>query len=219
MAMDNQKSGSKLFDIFSFLLKNISRKIKAGSLKKVSDYIFIVVEKIIVKFPSFLPAYILYYDDIVEQEISLAGITPKDTILHIGCGSLPSTSLLITKKKAAYVIGIDKNLSSVRDAHYCVQVMHLGHLLQILHSNALDYPMGSFSVIIVSQGIEPRYEVLSRIAQTIQPDARVLFRTFSSNTGGITSQDEILTTLFSIRKTVVHPQHGLLMSILLEKKH
>jgi hypothetical protein len=216
--MDIQKSGSSLFDIFTFLLKNISRKIKAGSLKKLSDYIFIVLEKIVVKFPSFLSAYILYYEDIVEHEIQLAEITVQDTVLHIGCGSLPSTSLLISQKKKPHTIGIEKNPSSVRDAQYCVKVMHQEHLLQILQANALSYPMDSSSVIIVSQGIEPRFEVLTHIANTIQPGTRVLFRTFSSNTGGITSQDTILTSLFTIGATVLHPHHGLLMSILLKKK-
>ena len=216
--MDIQKSGSSLFDIFSFLLKNISRKIKPGSLKKLSDYIFIVIEKIVVKFPSFLSAYILYYEDIVEHEIHLAGITAQDTILHIGCGSLPSTSLLISKKKGTHTIGIEKDPSSVRDAQYCVKVEHQEHLLQILQANALDYPMDSSSVIIVSQGIEPRYEVLTHIANTIPPSTRVLFRTFASDTGGITSQDTILTALFTVGETVLHLHHGLLMSILLKKK-
>jgi len=216
--MGIQKSGSNLFDIFTFLLKNISRKIKAGSLKTLSDYIFIILEKIIAKFPSFLSAYVIYYEDIVEHEIHLAGIAEEDTILHIGCGSLPSTSLLISQKKGTHTIGIEKDPSSVRDAQYCVKVMHQEHLLQILQANALDYPMDSPSVIIVSQGIEPRYEVLTHIASTIQPSTRVLFRTFSSDTGRITSQDKILTALFSVGKTVLHPHHGLLMSILLKKK-
>jgi len=216
--MASQKNSNIFFNIFSFLLKNVSSKIKAGSLKKLSDYLFIFIEKIIVKFPSILSAYIIYYEDIVENEIHLAEITNHDMVLHIGCGSLPSTSLLIAKKAGTHTIGIDKNLPSVQDARYCVRALHLENQIQIHHANALDYPMGSCNVIIVSQGIEPRYEVLTRIANTMQPGARVLFRTFSSGKGDITSQDTILSALFSIRKTVSHPQHGLLMSILLKKK-
>lgn len=216
--MTPEKSGNILFDIFSFLLKNVSRKIKAGSLKKLSDYIFVFMEKIVIQFPSFLSAYIIYYEDIVENEIHLAEITKNDTILHIGCGSLPSTSLLIAKKTGAPTIGIDKNPSSVQDARYCVQLVHQENQVQICHANALQYSMNSSKVIIVSQGIEPRYEVLTHIANTIQHDTRVLFRTFSTDKGGITPQDTGLSTLFIIRKTVLHPQHGLLMSILLKKK-
>lgn len=216
--MGIQQSGNSLFNIFAFLLKNISRKIKAGSLKNFSDYLFIFIEKIVVKFPSFLSSYITYYQDIVENEIRLARITAQDTILHIGCGSLPATSLLISQKKGSHTIGIEKNLSSVRDAQYCVKVMHQEHLLQIIQSNALDYPMNTSNVIIISQGIEPRYKVLTYIANNIQPETRVLFRTFSSNTGHMMPQDEILTSLFTIGDTIIHPHHGLLMSILLKKK-
>jgi hypothetical protein len=216
--LEIKKNRNVLFDIFTFLLKNISIKIKAGSLKKLSDFIFIVLEKIVVKFPSFLSAYNLYYEDIVENEIQLARITAHDTVLHIGCGSLPSTSLLMTQKTGACTTGIEKDSSSVQDAQYSVKTLYLDHQIQIRQANALDYPMDSSSVIIVSQGIEPRYEVLIHIANTMQPDTRVLFRTFSSNTGGIIPQDTILTTLFTVEKTVLHPKHGLLMSILLTKK-
>lgn len=216
--MVSKNNDSILFNMFSFLLKNVSRKIKAGSLKTLSDYLFIVIEKIVVKFPSFLSAYITYYEDIVENETHLAGITNKDTVLHIGCGSLPATSLLIPKRINAYTIGIEKNLSSVKDAQYCVQVLHQENEVQIHHANALRYPMDSSTVIIVSQGIEPRYEVLTHIAHTMRPDTRVLFRTFSSENGKIIPQDEILSTLFLVKKTVLHPQHGRLISILLKKK-
>jgi len=211
-------SGSILFDIFSSLLKTISKKIKEGSLKKLSDYFFVILEKIMVKFPSFLSVYILYYEDIVENEIHLANITKHDAILHIGCGSLPSTSLLIPQKTGAPIIGIEKNASSLQDAQYCVKELHQEHQVQIHQANALDYPMDSYSVIIVSQGIEPRYEVLTHIANTMQPRTRVIFRTFSSNTGRILPEDAVLTTLFTIEKTILHPHHGLLMSILLTKK-
>jgi hypothetical protein len=204
--------------MFSFLLKNISRNLKAFSLKKVSDYIFIIVEKIVVKFPALLSAYIVYYEDIVENELQLAKITKHDTVLHIGCGSLPSTSLLIAQKTKAHTIGIDKNPSSVQDAQYCVKELHQENLIQIHHANALRYPLGSSTVIIVSQGIEPRYEVLAHIANTMQLDTRVLYRTFSSETGGITSQDTILSSLFLVKNTMLHPEHGLLMSVLLKKK-
>jgi len=200
------------------LLKNVSRKIKPGSLKKLSDYLFIIMEKIIVKFPSFLSAYITYYEDIVDNEIHLAMITNKDTVLHIGCGSLPATSLLLSQRTGAATIGIEKNPSSVKDAQQCVRLLPQENTVQIHHANALQYPMDSSTVIIVSQGIEPRYEVLTHIARTMKLDARVLFRTFSSEDGAITPQDNILSTLFSIKKTVLHPQHGLLMTILLKKK-
>jgi hypothetical protein len=216
--MQGQKHESIMFTIFSFFLKTFSRNMNAFELKFVSDYLFIIVEKIIVKLPSLLLSYITYYEDIVDNEIHLAKITKQDTVLHIGCGPLPSTSLLVAKKTGAHTIGIEKNILSVQDAQYCVHAVHQENQIQIQHANALDYPMGASNVIIVSQGIEPRYEVLANIANTMGPNTRLIFRTFSSEDGGITTQDAILSTLFTVGGIVSHPAHGILISVFLRKK-
>ena len=218
MTIKGQKHESLMSTISAFFLKIIGRNMNAFALKFISDYLFIIVEKIIVKLPSLLQLYITYYEDIVDKEINLVKITKKDTVLHIGCGSIPSTSLLVTQKTGARTIGIDKNILSVQDAQYCVHVVHKENQIQIHHADAQIYTMQSSNVIIVSQGIEPRYEVLEHIANTMEPDTRVIFRTFSSKNGGITTQDAILSTLFTIENIVSHPQHGILISILLYKK-
>jgi len=218
MNMQEQKHESIVFAIVSFFLKTFSRNMNAFALKFISDYLFIIVEKIIVKLPPLLLPYITYYEDIVDNEINLAKITKQDTVLHIGCGPLPSTSLLIAQKTGAHTIGIDKNIPSVQDAQYCVHAVHQENQIQIHHANALTYTMQSSQVIIISQGIEPRYEVLEHIANTMRPDTRVIYRTFSSKDGGITTQDAVLSTLFTVGNIVLHPQHGILISVLLRKK-
>lgn len=190
----------------------------AFALKSISDYLFIIIEKVIVKLPLLLSSYIIYYEDIVDKEINLAKITKQDNVLHIGCGSIPSTSLLIVQKTNARTIGIDKNISSVPNAQNCVHVLHLENQIQIYHEDALKYTMESSDVIIVSQGIEPRYQVLEHIAKTMAACTRVIFRTFSSENDDITNEDAILNSLFSIQDIVTHPKHGILISVLLRKK-
>ena len=216
--MKGQKHESLVSTISSFFFKTISRNMNPFALKFISDYLFIIVEKIIVKLPSLLLPYITYYEDIVDKEINLVKITKQDAVLHIGCGPLPSTSLLIAQKTGARTIGIDKNIPSVQDAQYCVHVLHQENQIQIHHANALTYAMQSSHVIIVSQGIEPRYEVLEHIANTMKPDTRVIFRTFSSKNGNITKEDAVLSNLFIVKDIVSHPQHGILISVLLRKK-
>lgn len=216
--MQEQKHQSKVVIIVSFFLKNLLRNTNAFALKFISDYLFIIVEKIIVKLPSLLLPYINYYEYTVDNEVDLAKITKQDTVLHIGCGPLPSTSFLVTKKTGSHVIGIDKNPHSVQNAQSCVHILHQEKKIQIQHANALDYSISSSDVIIVSQGIEPRYEVLEHIANTIGPDTRVIFRTFSSKDGGITTQDAVLCTLFTVGNIISQPPYGILISILLRKK-
>jgi hypothetical protein len=216
--MQEQKHQSKVVVIVSFFLKYLLRNTDAFALKFISDYLFIIVEKIIVKLPSLLLPYINYYENTVDNEINLAKITKQNTVLHIGCGPLPSTSFLITKKTGSHVIGIDKNPYSVQDAQNCVHVLHQENQIQIQHANALDYSTISSDVIIVSQGIEPRYKVLDHIANTMGSDTRVIFRTFSSKDGGITTQDAVLSTLFTVGDFIPQPPYGILISILLKKK-
>jgi len=218
MNIQGRKHESIVVTIVSFFLKTFSRNMNAFALKFISDYLFIIVEKIIVKLPPLLPPYITYYEDIVDNEINLAKITKQDTVLHIGCGPLPSTSLLVSQRTGAHTIGIDKNILSVKDAQYCVHAVHKDNQIQIHHANALTYAMQSSHVIIVSQGIEPRYEVLAHIANTMGSDTRVIFRTFSSEAGGITTQDAALSTLFTVGNIVSHPAHGIFISVLLNKK-
>jgi len=216
--MQEQKQQSKAVVIVSFFLKNLLRNTNAFALKFISDYMFIIVEKIITKLPSLLLPYINYYEYTVENEIILAKINKQDIVLHIGCGPLPATSFLVAKKTGSHVIGIDKNPYSVQNAQNCVHVLHQENQIQIQHANAIDYSISSSDVIIVSQGIEPRYEVLEHIANTMGPDTRVIFRTFSSKDGGITPEDAVLSTLFTVRDVVSQPPHGILISILLRKK-
>jgi D-arabinose 1-dehydrogenase-like Zn-dependent alcohol dehydrogenase len=218
MNLQGKKYSSLLSVISSFFLKIIGRNMNAFALKFISDYLFIIVEKIVVKLPSLLLLYITYYEDIVDKEINIAKITKQDNVLHIGCGSLPSTSLLIAQKTRAPTIGIDKNIPSVQDAQNCIHALHLENQIQILHANALTYTMQSSDVIIVSQGIEPRYQVLEHIANTMRPNTRVIFRTFSSKNDNLTNEDAVLSTLFFIQGIVTHPQHGILISVLLKKK-
>jgi D-arabinose 1-dehydrogenase-like Zn-dependent alcohol dehydrogenase len=216
--MQGKKHAPLLSIMSSFFLKTIGRKMNAFALKFISDYLFIVVEKILVKLPLLLSTYITYYEDIVDKEINIAKITRQDNVLHIGCGSIPSTSLLIVQKTRARTIGIDKNISTVQDAQNCVHALHQENRIQMHHADALTYTMQSSDVIIVSQGIEPRYEILEHIAKTIGSNTRVIFRTFSSTNNDITKEDAILSSLFSIETIVAHPQHGILISVLLRKK-
>ena len=67
-----------------------------------------------------LPFYLDFYRDMVKKEISFGRITSKNNILHIGCGPIPATSILITEITNANVTGIDNNNRSTIDAENLV---------------------------------------------------------------------------------------------------
>ena len=189
--MKSSKSFKLINKFLAFILKEFSSKLNANLLKKYSDYLFIFVEKIIVKFDKLSIQYISYYDDIIENEITLASITKKDKVLHIGSGSIPASSILITKKTGAKVIGIDKNHKRIQEFNRS----KISNIMEVKHSDAIDYNVGDYDVIIISQGIEPRDNILYNISKKMKKDARVIFRTISNENKQLSKNDKILNLI------------------------
>jgi len=201
-----------------FFLKKIGIKFDAHKLKKFIDLSFILVEKIIVKLIKLLSFYLDFYEDMVENEISLADISKDDKILHIGCGSVPATSIIIAKKTKAQVTGIDNKLISVKQALNLISSQDLSNKIKIIHADALDYPLENFNLIIISQGVEPYNKILKRISTNIKKDERVIFRTTSTHDGKLNEKDVFLNDLFKINKIIKQEKNGLLISVLLTEK-
>ncbi len=201
-----------------FLLNKIGVKFNAHKLKIFIDKGFIIVEKIITKLIKLIPFYLDFYEEILEKEIILADISKNDKIVHIGCGSIPATCILITKKTNASIIGIEKNEHSVKHAKQCVSQLNLSDKIEIKLSDASDFSIKNFDLIIIAQGITPYREILEKISKDIKKDARVVFRTSSKISGEFSENDLFLKDIFKIDKMVCHKQNSLLISILLQKK-
>ena len=199
-------------------LRNFSMKMNAFFIKWVADALFSLGEKVVVTLDAFLPLYIGYYDDIVESEIALAQVEAASTVLHVGCGPVPSTSVLLAQKTKASIVGIDKQQGAVDDAWFCIQQLGLENRVRVEYANALDFPLDGFDVIIVSQGVEPRYDILERISSVMNSGVRVVFRTVSSLEGGLSEEDQVLRRFFRVVDVVSYEKHGLLVSVLLVKK-
>ena len=96
--------------ILYFLLNEIFDKFDVIAFKKIVDYLFTFSEKIIIHYPRILPFYIDYYDDIIDNEIQIAQITSETKILHIGCGSIPASIILLAKKTGAIISAEDHSI-------------------------------------------------------------------------------------------------------------
>lgn len=199
------------------VMEKVGIKFDAHKLKPFIDFSFIVMEHIVIKLPRLFPFYLAFYEDMAGKEIEMAKITADDRVLHIGCGPIPATSILIAQKTGAKVLGIDYNPVSVQLAHRCV-----GHLPKhsrpaIVHADAYTYPVDTFTVIVVSQGVKPSVGVLEHINASMMPTARLVYRTSSSSDGNLADTDRFLLTLFQIKRMVHHKKNGLLISLLLQK--
>ncbi len=204
--------------IISFIIERTSVNFDIHKLKKINDLGFIIVEKILVKFRNLHPLYFDFYDEMTENEIKLANISEDDVILHIGCGPIPATSIHITRKTGAQVTGIDHNLSSVKQAQLCISKYNLSDKVKIKYAKAGQFPIDNFNLIILSQGIKPHEKILEHIGSSMKHEVQVIFRTSYSTSGKLSKNDMFLKDIFKIINIVSHEKHGLLISILLNKK-
>jgi len=177
-----------------------------------------LVENIFIKLDKLIPLYLDFYRPIMENEVRLAKISNNDKILHIGCGPIPATSIYIVKKTDADVTAIDKNMLSVKKAQSLILKLKLFSKIQIIHDNALNFPLKKYNLIIISLGLETYDEVLKYISQNMRIDARLIVRTSSSNDGNLVEKDLFLKDIFTFGKIIPQKKNGLLISVLLFKK-
>ncbi len=213
--MDKPKFQSKLL---KFILEKIGVKLDTHKLKIPVDFSFILVEKVVIKLDKMLPFYLDFYRDMVDKEISLGKITSKNKVLHIGCGPVPATSILIADITNANVTGIDKNNQSVIEAKSFVSKLKNKNKISIIHGEADTFTVKEYDVIVFSQGIRPYRESLEHLSKEINPDTNLIFRTSSDINGKIKKNDFFIKDIFNIKDITYHEKNGLLISILLNKK-
>lgn len=202
----------------SVIIEKIGIKFDNHKLKKYVDFAFVLAEKISVKLTKFLPHYLEFYEKMVDNEVVLANISKTDKVLHIGCGPIPATSILIAKKTGANVTGIDHNFYSIKQAIACLEQLNFSDKVEVRHAEAGIFPIKQFDLIIVSQGIKPCDTVLDHIAKSMKSGARIIYRTSSTDDGKISKSDMFIKDIYTVSKLFPQKQYGLLLSILLLKK-
>jgi protein-L-isoaspartate O-methyltransferase len=76
-------------------------------IKKLFDYLYYSFELFSNHIPFFAKLYIKFHESSVKKEIEMSNLLPSDRILHIGCGAIPYTSILVSRKIGAEIVGID----------------------------------------------------------------------------------------------------------------
>jgi len=207
----------KIQALILFLLNDISDKFDAIALKSLVDLLFKISEKVIIHFPKFLPFYIEYYADIIEQEISMINIRNSTSILHIGCGSIPASSILLAKKTQAKIIGIDIDDHAIKKAKKCIKNMGLTKRVIVQKMDALKSDLSSYELILISQGLMPKEDFMQKLVDTLSVDQIVILRSFSQD-GALNPSDKFLHNYYNIIDIFCHKKHGSTSSIILKKK-
>jgi len=206
------------FFLQNLVFKQIGGKIRTNDLKSIMDFVFILVEKIGCKFEVISEIYLKLYEDIVTKEITLAQISQKDQILVIGSGSLPVTPTLIVRNTHAQTVSIDIDPHAVKQAIHYVNSQNLEQLLKIEYADGFTYPIEQFNVIIVLYGVKHPAEMLRNLADRIDQNTKVIYRTITDTKGKILDKTLDLSQYFIIKEQVHTETLGSFDSFLIMKK-
>jgi ubiquinone/menaquinone biosynthesis C-methylase UbiE len=157
--------------------EEISPKFKKNSLKTFIDYSYIIFEKIAINFNIISLNYINLYRDIVQKEIKMARIKKSDTIIVIGCGTLPSTPILISEKTNAKIVALDKDRKAIDKAKIFLSNIHMDKKIKLIYANGLNYPIEKYDVIILLYGLKDIKKFFSYLYKNIKSNTKIIVRT------------------------------------------
>jgi 2-polyprenyl-3-methyl-5-hydroxy-6-metoxy-1,4-benzoquinol methylase len=208
--------------LFSFMrrlfFEDIGPKFRVGTLKNLMDILFVIFEKLCHNFDFISRYYLDIYQEIVGKEIKLAKISSKDNILVIGCGSLPTTSVLIAMKADVDIVAIDNDSKAVKEAINYTNKHHFENRIKVEHADGLFYSIEKFDVIFVLYGVKRQKELFRHLAKNMKNTARIIFRTAIDTNGQLTGEKIVLSNYFIVKDCIRSKSLGLVDSFLLFKK-
>lgn len=146
-------------------------------LKTLLDRLYYSYEMLAYHLPFFAAAYIKFHAPSVSKELSLLHIESNARVLHIGCGAIPYTSLLIAQKTGAHVTGIDHKALVVKNATHVLRRYSHTNTIYIARGEGTTYDVSSFDVVIVSYGIAEQERIVRHVISSSKPGTRILVRT------------------------------------------
>jgi protein-L-isoaspartate O-methyltransferase len=120
--------------------------------------------------------YIRYHKNAVKKEINCLHLSRSDRVLHIGCGAIPYTSIIIAQEIKAYVVGIDNKSIIVNLAKEFIKKNHLLNIVSIELGDGQNVDVSNFDVIIISYGVVNQDLVLKHVYESLDKNARIILR-------------------------------------------
>ncbi len=145
--------------------------------------------------------YTKFFEKMTLDEFQMVKIGEKEKILHIGCGAVPNTLLILATYFNASFVGIDKDKKAVKKAREMVKKYGLEKKIKIEKGEAISYPISTFDVIIISLGVEPREKVFERIRKEMKNGTRIIARKPWDFMDAIYGRKEFIPNGFKIIKT------------------
>ncbi len=216
--MSNTKTEHIFSNIQKLFFEELGYKFRPGTLKNLTNFLYIIFEKAGYNIESISKSYIKIYDDLVKDEIRLANITSNDNVLVIGCGSIPSTAVILARETDTQITAIDIDSQATKKAVRYIKNHNLQDNITVKTIFGTDYPIKDFDVIFILYGVKHQSNLFQYLYDGINYNTRVIYRA-SKDAGSRNQLDkDQISKLFIIKDIAQNRSFGLMDSYLLLKK-
>ena len=145
-------------------------------IKTFLDKLYYVYEVFSHHLPFFAKAYVKFHEPSVKKEIAMLQLSSSDKVLHIGCGAIPYTSVVMAREIGARVTGIDHKSRVVMLSTQYIKQCKLSDLVIIKKGEGSTCDVSGFDVIILSYGVANQDVVLQHVLDSSNAGSRILLR-------------------------------------------
>lgn len=149
-------------------------------IKGFLDYLYSIFEDLSYRIPHLASIYIKFHEYSVKKEIELVDLSSNEKILHIGCGAIPYTCIILSKYIESKIEGIDNDKIIVEKSKRYIEKNGLTDLIQIKEGDGTTYDVSCFDIIILSYGVANHEKVLQNIINKIDKGKKILLRMSST---------------------------------------
>jgi trans-aconitate methyltransferase len=145
-------------------------------IKRLINIFYFKFEIFFSYFPFFAELFIKFHEFSVKGEIELYQISPSEKVLHIGCGAIPYTSIVVARETNAKIIAIDNKHKMVNAATNLIKRCNLSDRIKIEFGDGNTYDLSSFDVIFLSFGVTCQELILKHVIDSMKDKSRIYLR-------------------------------------------
>lgn len=99
-----------------------------------------------------------------------------DRILYIGCGSIPTSAILLRERLAASIDCIDNDPIACQNAAQILQQWHLSDI-HVYHKSCEQLNLNAYDAVIISAGVQNKYLLLDILYEQTHSDCQIICET------------------------------------------
>ena len=115
------------------------------------------------------------YKRLVQRELELLDPNTDAQILHVGCGPLPMTAMVLAKEGYS-VTAIDHDPAAVEAAQAAVDSRNLDKKIEIYHANGEGVEPSDFDVVWLSFHVYPKAKIVQQLVTDLQAHQSLVYR-------------------------------------------